>query len=88
MYMYNIMRRNTECDTGIYFSRVTYLLKIYFEIASVSFFVCVVIWLFSNTQHVTFIVADFIHSFHEDCEIIFQIGCYSIVSLIIPFDAI
>ena len=39
-----------------------YLLKIYFETASVSFFVCVVTWLLSNTQHVTFIVADFIHS--------------------------
>jgi len=39
-----------------------YLLKIYFETASVSLFVCVVTWLFSNTQHVTFIVADFIHS--------------------------
>jgi len=39
-----------------------YLLKIYFETASVSIFVCVVTWLFSNTQHVTFIMADFIHS--------------------------
>jgi len=73
MYMYNVRRRNTECDIGISFSRVMYLLKIYFETASVSLFVCVVIWLFSNTQHVTFIVADFIPSFHEDCEIIYQI---------------
>jgi len=38
------------------------LLKIYFETASVSFFVCVVTWLFTNTQQVTFIAADFIHS--------------------------
>jgi len=62
MYMYNIRRRNTECDIWISYSRVMYLLKIYFETASVSLFVCVVTWLFSNTQHVTFIVADFIHS--------------------------